>query len=187
MRKALSWALGVLLGLVVVLGVLWWASLLFPVGGRGVSDSPTIPPCGRTLAEGFTYHFRDPKRGELVVFHARGSFGGTITPDPHGNNFFVKRVIGVPGDHVEVRSGRVYVNGAKADDIVTADFLPVDLGKDEYFLLGDNRSFAQDSRDFGPVPRAAIFARVFMIYWPLSHFGGIAARKAGKPPGEIPC
>jgi signal peptidase I len=113
----------------------------------------------------------------------------------------VKRVVGVPGDTVSVRHlnrvagvpgnilrfGYVYVNGVRFDQIETPFFPKVTLGKDQYYVLGDNRTYAQDSRDFGPVPRDAIFAKVFRIYWPLSHFGGIPARKAGPPPGNIPC
>jgi len=82
MRRGLAWTLGVVLVLVVGVGVLWLTSLLFPVGGGGgVSDAPTFPACtGREVAEGFTYHFRDPRRGEFVVFHASGHLGGPITP-----------------------------------------------------------------------------------------------------------
>jgi Signal peptidase, peptidase S26 len=83
--------------------------------------------------------------------------------------------------------GYVYVNGVRFDQIETPFFPKVTLGKDRYYVMGDNRTFSQDSRDFGPVPRDAIFARVILIYWPLSHFGGIPARKAGPPPGQIPC
>ena len=189
MRRWLFWTLGVIGALVVVVVVLRLTYLIYPIAPGGVSDAPTIPGCNaRELAEGFTYRFRDPRRGELVVFHASGHLGGEITPDPHSRQLgIVKRVIGIPGDHVELRGGRVYVNGVEADDIVTQSFSPVDLGKDEYFLLGDNRSFSQDSRDFGPVPRSAIFGRVFLIYWPLSHFGGIPSRKPGKPPGDLHC
>jgi signal peptidase I len=188
MRRWLAWLLGVVAVLAVTLGVLWWTSLLFPIGGGGgVSDAPTWPCKGRGLAEGFTYHFRDPRRGEFVVFHASGHLGGPITPDPDASGSFVKRVIGVPGDQVAAHGGRVYVNGVKSDDIATAAFTKVDLQAKQYFVLGDNRSFSQDSRDFGPVPRDAIFGRAFMIYWPLGHFGGLPAQKAGRPPGEFAC
>ena len=189
--------------LVVIVVGLRLTYLLYPIGPGGQSDAPTFPACnGRSLAEGFTYKFRDPHRGELVVFHARGHLGGPITPDPHSReSAFVKRVVGVPGDTVsvghlkrvfgvpgqEVRWGYVYVNGARFDQIETPFFPKVSLGKKEYFLMGDNRTFSQDSRDFGPVLRDAIFAKVFLIYWPLSHFGGIPARKAGPPPGQAPC
>ena len=81
--------------------------------------SPTIPACdGRWLTEGFTYRFRDPHRGEIVAFHARGQLGGSVVPDPEARDLNIgKRVIGVPGDSVVGRGGRVFVNGEKADDI----------------------------------------------------------------------
>ena len=197
------WTIGALVALMALVVGLRLTYLLYPVGPGGVSNSPTIPPCNaRTLAEGFTYHFRDPRRGELVVFHARGHLGGAITPDPHSReSAFVKRVVGIPGDIVfvrhlkrvfgvpgeTVRYGYVYANGVRFDQIETPFFPKATLGKDQYYVLGDNRTYAQDSRDFGPVPRDAIFARVVLIYWPLSHLGGIPARKAGLPPGQTPC
>ena len=153
------------------------------------SMAPTLPACdGRWLAEGVTYRFRDPRRGEIVVFHAVGRLGGTVAPDPSARDLaLAKRVVGVPGDQVVGRDGRVYVNGFKSDDIRTANFPQVDLGGDEYFVLGDNRSFSQDSRDFGPVRRDAIFGRVFLVFWPLGDFGAPESRHAGAPAGEGLC
>jgi len=176
---------------IVVLFVVLVASdlLVLVLAGTGASNVPTIPACnGRYLAEGFTYHFRDPHRGELVVIHARGQVGGTITPDPHARDLnLTKRVIGTPGDTVVGRAGRVYVNGSKADDIQTAAFPSAHLGAKQYFVLGDNRSESDDSRDFGPVPRNVIFGRVFLIYWPLGRFGTPGYNKNLKPPGPVSC
>lgn len=92
-------------------------------------------------------------------------------------------MIGIPGDTVSGHDGRVFVNGSKADDIVTDAFSPVHLKPDQYFLLGDNRSYSQDSRVFGPVERKAIFARVVLIYWPFGRFGVPGYDKVRTPPG----
>jgi signal peptidase I len=124
----------------------------------------------------------------MVIIHARGQVGSPITPDPEARDLNLgKRVIGVPGDTVVGRDGRVFVNGEKADDIATAPFPATHLGAKQYFVLGDNRSESQDSRAFGPVPRAAIFGRTFLIYWPLGRFGTPGYDKNLVPPGEVAC
>ena len=80
-RKRVLIPLATLVAVVGLLVVLSLAELLIVVGGRGVSMAPTMPACsGRGLAEGFTYRFRDPHRGEIVVFHASGEFGETSLP-----------------------------------------------------------------------------------------------------------
>ena len=151
------------------------------------SMAPALSPCnGQVLAEGFTYRFRDPHRGEIVMFRARGSMGGEIVPTSHHANLQVnKRVIGVPGDSVEARSGQVYVNGSRADNIPTRSFRAVRLGHDQYFVMGDNRSVSHDSRAFGPIPRSSIYARVILNVWPLHRFGVPGYDKSAKPPGML--
>jgi len=190
-RRKVVWVpIATVVALVVAAVVLQSTGLVVStVGGKGASNAPTIPACNaRYLSEGFTYHFRDPHRGELVVIHARGQIGSPITPDPDARDLnLTKRVIGVPGDTVVGRGERVFVNGTKADDIATAPFPSTRLGKKQYFVLGDNRSESQDSSDFGPVPRAAIFGRVFLIYWPVDRFGTPGYNKRLVPPGEVVC
>ena len=112
---------------------------------------------------------------------------GTLAPHIMRDLSLTKRVVAIPGDQVEARDGNVYVNGFKIDDIETKPFPRVEVGSDEYFVLGDNRSFSQDSRDFGAVPRDAIFGRVFMVYWPLGDLGSPEIRHEGPPPGEGLC
>jgi signal peptidase I len=187
-RKRVLIPVATLIGLVVLFAVLWSTSLVVPVvGGRGASMAPTLPACnGRTIGEGFTYRFRDPHRGEIVIIHARGQLGGPITPDPKARDLnLTKRMIGVPGDTVVGRGGRVFVNGKKVDDIPTAAFPSIDLGPKEYYVLGDNRSVSQDSRAFGPVPRDAIFARLILIYWPVERFGVPGYNRHLVPPGAV--
>jgi signal peptidase I len=156
--------------------------------GEGSSGAPTLPACrGGSIAEGFTYRFRDPHRGEIVNFHIRGAIGGPITPDPDGGDFIAKRVLGIPGDTVAWRNGRVLVNGKEADEIATPEFATARLGRDDYFVMGDNRSYSQDSRDFGSVPRDAIFSRVILVWWPLGRFGPVRYDKMLTPPGPMSC
>jgi signal peptidase I len=187
-RKRVVIPVATIVGVVVLVTVLSWTSLV--VLGRaagGSSMSPTIPACdGRWLTEGFTYRFRDPHRGEIVAFRARGQLGGPVVPDPDARDLNIgKRVMAIPGDAIVGRGGRVFVNGRKADDIRTDPFPQTRLGDEQYFVLGDNRSLSQDSRDFGPVPRDAIFGRVVLNYWPLGRFGVPGYDKALVPPGDV--
>jgi signal peptidase I len=187
-RKRVVIPVVTIVGVVALVAVLSWTSLV--VLGRaagGSSMSPTIPACdGRWLTEGFTYRFRAPHRGEIVAFRARGQLGGRVVPDPEARGLNIgKRAIAIPGDSVVGRGGRVFVNGRKADDIRTDPFPQTRLGDEEYFVLGDNRSASQDSRDFGPVPREAIFGRVILNYWPLERFGVPGYDKDLAPLGDV--
>lgn len=94
-------------------------------------------------------------------------------------------MIGIPGDTIVGRNNRVYVNGRKADDIATPSFPRVQLGRKQYFVMGDNRDFSEDSRDFGPVPRAAIYSRAVLIVWPLGRIGVPGYDKSEVPPGPL--
>lgn len=128
----------------------------------------------RVLANRFLYHLRDPRRGEIVVFQTppqaqvKCGAGGT----------FVKRLIGLPGETVEVRleggDGYVYINGRKLSEPYVGkdrrgaveEFGPVKVPADSYFMMGDNRAQSCDSRVWGSVPRENLIGKVFATYWP---------------------
>jgi signal peptidase I len=125
----------------------------------------------RVLANRFIYHFRTPQRGEIVVF--------TTPPRACGvGGTFVKRVIGLPGEKLEVRlirgDGYVFINGKRLDEPyiredrrqVRSSFGPITVPKDHYFMMGDNRESSCDSRDWGSLPRKNLIGKVFATYWP---------------------
>jgi len=130
-----------------------------------------LPGMTKPILEGET-----PKRGDVVVFYSPKGDGG----------HYVKRIVGIPGDVVEVRNDRTFVNGYETyeDDYINLstdennperegqkNVEPVTLHKDQFFVLGDNRANSQDSRVFGPVKRDRIEGKAFIIYWSWRHEG----------------
>ncbi|MBA2730466.1 MAG: signal peptidase I [Euzebyaceae bacterium] len=150
-----------------------------------VSMVPTLEVGDRVLVEKVSYRLREPRRGEIIVFHRLDGFGpaeglaatvrsffeglGLVQPD--GDIDLIKRVIGVPGDTVEVRGGRVLINGrrlrepyAAADD---RDFAETQVPPGELFMMGDNRQQSDDSRfSLGTVDADVVVGRAFVIMWP---------------------
>ncbi|MEK7777811.1 MAG: signal peptidase I [Chloroflexota bacterium] len=109
------------------------------------------------------YLFHPPERGDIVVFH--------YPQDPSRD--FVKRVIGVPGDTVAINNGRVYVNGLPQDEqyvsnLARSSMDRITLAAEQYFVLGDNRSHSNDSKDWGTVPLNNMVGSGWITYWPLS-------------------
>ena len=127
----------------------------------------------RVLANRFIYHFRDPHRGEIVVFETPPRAAQACQNGGGAGQTFVKRLIGLPGETVQERGGTVYIDDRplnepylqpdRRDDRSTKAVL---LGSDEYFMMGDNRISSCDSRQWGPVPHANLIGPVFAVYWP---------------------
>jgi signal peptidase I len=154
----------------VVLAVIVILFLYQPVKVEGTSMMPTLDDQERIFINKFVYRFNFERinRGDTVVFWFPG--------DP--SKSYIKRVIGVPGDRLEVNSGTVVVNGqALVEDYVPPEFrdqnsmAPETVPADEYFVLGDHRSSSNDSRSWGMVPRRYIYGKAVFIYWPFDKMG----------------
>ena len=154
----------------VVLAVVVILFLYQPVKVEGTSMMPTLDDQERIFINKFVYrlHFGHIDRGDTVVFWYPG--------DP--TKSYIKRVIGIPGDRVEVDRGTVVVNGQPlVEDYVPPEYrdtseMPVRLvPPEEYFVLGDHRSSSNDSRSWGMVPRRYIYGKAVFIYWPLDKMG----------------
>lgn len=116
------------------------------------------------------YIFRGPKRGDVIVFRQPNQPIGTVERD------FIKRVIGLPGEVVEVHNGTVFINGKPMhepyiEDKPAYDCQPRRVPPGTYFVLGDNRNNSSDSHSWGPVPKGNIIGQAWLIYWPFHQFG----------------
>jgi signal peptidase I len=184
-------ALAILVIVVAALVVLDFAELLVPVEPDDTSSmANTIAGCdGRVLSQGLTYRWlSDPSPGDVVAVHAAVTDEGDVTPDEDSDDrTLVLRVAAGPGDVIVGRAGTVFVNDVKFDDIATEPFPELEVPNEQYFLLGDNRSAAIDSRTFGPVLGDTIFAKVFAVFWPLRDITFRLGRSSGAPPGKIDC
>ncbi len=167
-RELRSWGRDLLiaLSLAVVIIIFFYQ----PVKVEGTSMTPLISDQERIFINKFVYRFEPIERGDVVVFWY---------PLDRSKSF-IKRVVGLPNDMVEIRQGRVYVNGKllvepyvppAADDL--ASFPATRIPKNEYFVMGDHRISSNDSRIFGPVPRKYIYGKAVFAYWPVDHFGSI--------------
>src|SRR5262245_4776851 len=183
-RTTVDWV-GTIVGAIVVV-LLVKAYVVNPYRIPSSSMEPTLhcarPAQGceasssdRVLANRFIFHFRDPKRGEIIVFDAPSAVAQSGCGEP--GSAFVKRLIGLPGDRIrEDGQGYINVNGRRLDEpYVSATVRAQDTSyrnrswvvpPGEYFMMGDNRGMSCDSRAWGAVPRSDLIGPVFATYWP---------------------
>lgn len=164
----------VLISLAIILPVRYF--LIQPFYVKGASMEPNFYDHEYLIIDEISYRFHQPARGEIVVFRY----------PLDTSEFFIKRVVGLPGEEVEVRDGRVYIAPADGREkfVLSETYLPsgftngnqkVKLSAGEYFVMGDNRLSSLDSRSFGPVSQTNIVGRVWLRGWPLERFAAFVA------------
>ncbi len=167
LRNAIEWVViigGALLVAFVVKTFLVQAFYI-PSG----SMLPTLEEQDRVLVNKLSYDLHDVHRGDIVVFKTPSPAEGQIKD-------LIKRVVGLPGETVETRDGRVFIDGRVLDEpylppgISTGPLEPQTIPPDHYFVMGDNRGNSRDSRYFGPVKKSLIVGRAFVRVWPIAHF-----------------
>ena len=148
-----------------------------PVKVEGTSMAPLLSDQERIFINKFVYRFEPIERGDVVVFWY---------PLDRSKSF-IKRVVGLPGEIVEIRRGAVYVNEKAVPEPYVppqyedlSDFGPVRVPRDSYFVMGDHRISSNDSRVFGPVASRYIYGRAVFAYWPVDHFGSLSMTEASS-------
>jgi signal peptidase I len=142
------------------------AFIIKPFTIHQVSMRPTLEEGDRVLISRLTYHFRDPARGDVIVFHSPMD----STED------LVKRIVAIPGDRVAVTEGKLYVNGEAQTEPYLLEqrtndgLLEMEIPDGYVFVLGDNRNNSTDSRVFGAIPRDFIIGSALVVYWPFGHW-----------------
>ena len=166
-----------LLGMLVYVGIVLAITFLIItfVGQRthvsGESMENTLDDGDQLIVDKLTYRFHDPERFDIIVFPFRYK----------DHTYYIKRIIGLPGETVQIADGEIYINGEVLEESYGREVMqdaglaaePITLGDDEYFVLGDNRNYSSDSRDpsVALIHRKEIIGRAWLRIWPLDSFG----------------
>lgn len=171
LKELLEW----IVFLLIIIGATYL--IITYVGQRtkvsGQSMETTLHDGDNLIVDKISYRFREPERFEIIVF-----------PYQHKENtYYIKRIIGLPGETVQVTEGCVYIDGERLDEHYGNELMenaglaeePITLGEDEYFVLGDNRNHSSDSREpsVGILHREDLLGRAWIRIWPLDKFGVI--------------
>jgi len=170
LREILRWI--VFIGFVVVMTFVINTYVGQRTQVKGHSMEPALQYHDNLIVDRLSYHFRTPERFDIIVF-----------PFSEGEDmYYIKRIIGLPGETVQIIEGEVYINGVIlisdqfGKELISDPGIaryPITLGREEYFVLGDNRNHSRDSRDpiVGVRHRSDFIGRAWIRIWPLSSFG----------------
>ena len=165
LQEIAVWAGEILLTILIAMTLV--LSVGFCISVVGPSMSPTLANGETILVNRFVYHLFDPKPNDLVVFRPNGN---------ENSHYYIKRVVAVPGDTVQIKEGEIYVNGAHIREEAAASAVEnalsaeeeITIGEDEYFVIGDNSSNSEDSRyaSIGNVKKEYIVGEAWMVAYP---------------------
>lgn len=138
---------------------------------KGASMHPTFESGDYILTDKISYRFREPKRGDIVVFHS-----------PKSRDDYIKRIVALPGEEIQLKNNTIYINDEPLDEEYLPEETPtrpggflseeaIMMGEGNYFVFGDNRNHSSDSRDFGPISREELVGRAWLRYWPITEIG----------------
>lgn len=168
-KEVLSMALYIAVVLCITFLVVRYVGQRTQVDGHSMEN--TLFDGDNLIVDKISYRFTDPKRFDIIVFpyHYKE------------DTYYIKRIIGLPGETVQIRNGEIYIDGAILEEDYGKETMltsgraadQIQLGEDEYFVLGDNRNHSEDSRfdDVGNIERSEIIGRAFIRIWPFERFG----------------
>ena len=176
MNRIMRELLNTAIYLLCVLGAVWLVITF--VGQRteveGASMENTLHNGDNLIVDKLSYRFHDPERFDIIVFPFQFQ----------DNTYYIKRIIGLPGETVQIMDdGSIYINGEKLEENYGMEVIkpetigraaePIELGDDEYFVMGDNRNNSSDSRTdmVGNIKRENIIGKAWLRIWPVSDFG----------------
>ena len=167
--------------IVLIIGLIFRAFVLQPFIVDGESMEPNFHNNQALLVDMVSFHFREPHRGEVIIFEAHKN---------HGEDY-IKRIIAFPGETITIKEGQVLINGKKIEENYLLnpgetfagqtkdDIFQKTLGENEYFAMGDNRLHSSDSRDWGVVPKANLVGRPCLSVYPRSLIGIVRSANIG--------
>ena len=171
LKELLVWLLVIAVGVVASYLVVTFVGQRTQVSGESMET--TLSDGDHLIVDKISYRFNDPQRYDIIVFPYR----------LEKNTYYIKRIIGLPGETVQIVNGYVYINGVQLDEHYGNEVMeeaglaaePITLGADQYFVLGDNRNNSQDSRaaNVGVIHRDEVLGRAWVRIWPISDFGVI--------------
>lgn len=167
-KEILKWIVSFAIAILVALFIITFVGQRVIVDGH--SMEATLQDRDSLICDKLSYRFSEPERFDIVI----------IYPDDTKETNWIKRIIGLPGEEVRIdEEGNIYINGEILEENYGKEVIedpgiaiePIQLGEDEYWVMGDNRNHSRDSRVIGPVPRSNIVGKAFMRIYPFDKFG----------------